>query len=62
MRILVDTSVWIDFFRGEPSRAAVEKKYDAQFKVAFDAICQLMEPPPVKRRSIGFHIEGKKEH
>src|ERR1051325_3589538 len=35
--------------------AALEKKYDAQFKVVFDAIRQLMEPPPVKQRSIGFH-------
>jgi hypothetical protein len=41
--------------------AALEKKYDAQFKVVFDAIRQLMEPPPVKRRSIGFHTAGEKE-
>jgi hypothetical protein len=40
--------------------AALEKKYDAQFKVVFDAIRQLMEPPPPKRRSIGFHTEEKK--
>jgi hypothetical protein len=40
---------------------ALEKKYDAQFKVVFDAIRQLMEPLPVKRRSIGFHSEQKKE-
>ena len=35
--------------------AALEKKYDAQFKVVFDAIRELMAPPnpPVKRR-IGF--------
>jgi hypothetical protein len=41
--------------------AALEKKYDAQFRVVFDAIRQLMEPPPVKRRSIGFRTEEKKE-
>jgi len=41
--------------------SALEKKYDAQFKVVFDAIRQLMEPPPPKRRSIGFHPEEKKE-
>jgi len=37
--------------------AALEKKYDAQFKVVFDAIRALMEPPPVqpKRGRIGFH-------
>lgn len=33
---------------------ALEKKYDAQFKVVFDAIRQLMAPPEPKRRSIGF--------
>jgi DNA-binding PadR family transcriptional regulator len=33
----------------------LEKKYDAQFKVVFDAIRQLMEPPASKKkRSIGF--------
>jgi hypothetical protein len=33
----------------------LEKKYDAQFKVVFDAIRQLMEPPAGrKKRSIGF--------
>lgn len=35
--------------------AALEKKYDAQFKVVFDAIRQLMAPLPAKRRRIGFH-------
>lgn len=36
--------------------AALEKKYDHQFKVVFDAIRQLMEPPPDKpTRKIGFH-------
>ncbi len=36
--------------------ATMESKYDAQFKVVFDAIRQLMEPPPapVKKRRIGF--------
>ncbi len=34
---------------------ALEKKYDSQFKVVFDAIRQLMAPPePKKRRPIGF--------
>ena len=39
---------------------ALEKKYDAQFQVVFDAIRKLMEPeelPP--RQQIGF--EAKKE-
>jgi hypothetical protein len=41
--------------------AEMEKKYDAQFKVVFDAIRELMKPPdpppapePSKPRSIGF--------
>jgi hypothetical protein len=34
---------------------ALEKKYDVQFKVVFDAIRQLMEPPPERPRPrIGF--------
>jgi hypothetical protein len=36
---------------------AMEKKYDAQFKVVFDAIRQLMSPPETKRREIGFHVK-----
>ena len=34
--------------------AGLEKKYDTQFKVVFDAIRQLMEPQPSKPRRIGF--------
>ena len=35
--------------------AALEKKYDAQFKVVFDAIRELMAPPePPRKRPIGF--------
>jgi hypothetical protein len=32
----------------------LEKKYDVQFKVVFDAIRQLMQPPAPPRRKIGF--------
>jgi hypothetical protein len=39
---------------------ALEKKYDAQFKVVFDAIRQLMTPPESKRRHIGFLREEEK--
>ncbi len=35
----------------------LEKKYDAQFKVVFDAIRRLMAPPQKARRSIGFRVE-----
>lgn len=34
--------------------AALERKYDDQFKVVFDAIRQLMAPPATRKRSIGF--------
>jgi hypothetical protein len=34
--------------------AALERKYDSQFKAVFDAIRELMTPPPAKKRSIGF--------
>lgn len=32
----------------------LEKKYDTQFRVVFDAIRQLMKPPEPKKRTIGF--------
>jgi hypothetical protein len=34
--------------------ATLEKRYDAQFKVVFDAIRDLMEPPTKPRRPRGF--------
>ncbi len=37
--------------------AQLEKKYDAQFKVVFDAIRELMTPPEPRRRPIGFGRE-----
>ena len=36
---------------------ALEKKYDAQFKVVFEAIRQLMTPPDKPKRKIGFRKE-----
>ena len=36
---------------------ALEKEYDAQFKVVFEAIRELMKPPETKRRPIGFLVE-----
>ncbi len=35
----------------------MEKKYDHQFKVVFDAIRQLMAPPVREKRKIGFSTE-----
>ena len=33
---------------------ALEKKYDVQFRVVFDAIRELMRPPHTARRRIGY--------
>jgi hypothetical protein len=35
----------------------LEKKYNKQFKVVFEAIRQLMSPPAKPRREIGFHVK-----
>jgi len=35
----------------------MEKKYDAQFKIVFDAIRQLMIPPGPKKKEIGFLVK-----
>ena len=40
--------------------AAMEKKYDTQFKVVFDAIRQLMTPPEKPKKKIGFRREEEK--
>ena len=37
---------------------ALEKKYDSQFKMVFDAIRQLMMPPEKPKRKIGFQREN----
>lgn len=37
----------------------LEKKYDSQFRVVFDAIRQLMTPPETPRKRIGFHVREK---
>ena len=39
---------------------ALEKKYDSQFKVVFDAIRQLMAPPEKSRKKIGFQVKEPK--
>ncbi len=38
----------------------MEKRYDAQFKIVFDAIRQLMASPEKLRRSIGFRVEERR--
>lgn len=37
----------------------LERKYDAQFKVVFDAIRELMKPPESKKAKIGFLAKEK---
>src|SRR4030067_3708046 len=38
----------------------IEKKYDAQFRVVFDAIRKLMVPPPeTKKKKIGFVVRER---
>lgn len=36
---------------------ALEQKYDKQFKAVFDAIRQLMAPPPTPKRRLGFRTK-----
>jgi ORF6N domain len=38
---------------------ALEKRYDAQFKVVFDAMRQLMTPPEPKKRKIGVLVKER---
>ena len=40
--------------------AALEKKYDDQFKIVFEAIAELMTPPEEPRRKIGFEVKEKR--
>jgi hypothetical protein len=37
----------------------MEKKYDGQFRLVFDAIRQLMSPPATSKREMGFHTLSK---
>lgn len=39
---------------------ALEKKYDVQFKVVFDAIRQLMKPSEKPKGRIGFRTGGER--
>ncbi len=40
---------------------ALESKYDREFKIVFDAIRQLMTPPPSKTKPIGFRPKALKK-
>jgi hypothetical protein len=37
----------------------MERKYDGQFKIVFEAIRQLMAPPVKPKRKIGFYLKEK---
>ena len=39
---------------------ALEKKYDQQFKIVFEAIRQLLQPMEKLKRQIGFRVEERK--
>jgi hypothetical protein len=39
----------------------LEKKYDKQFSVVFDAIRQMMAPPTEAKREIGYHTLIRKK-
>jgi hypothetical protein len=39
--------------------AELEAKYDAQFRVVFDAIRELMTPPNAQKKRIGFEKDGE---
>jgi hypothetical protein len=40
--------------------ATLEKKYDDQFKIVFEAIAELMTPPEKTPRKIGFDVKEKR--
>ncbi len=55
MRAFVKLREMLASHRGLARRLdEMEKKYDAQFKVVFDAIRELMKPPEKPSRKIGF--------
>ncbi len=35
----------------------IEKKYDYQFKVVFNAIKKILDPPKKQKHPIGFHVK-----
>jgi hypothetical protein len=39
----------------------LEKKYDSQFQVVFEAIRKLLIPTPVSQKQIGFRVKAAKK-
>lgn len=61
---IMRTFVWLRQMLASNAQRArklsdLERKYDAQFKVVFDAIRQLMAAPEPEKRKIGFLVEEK---
>jgi len=54
MRAFVKLREMIASHKDLARRLDMEKKYDAQFRVVFDAIRELMIPPEGDKRKIGF--------
>jgi hypothetical protein len=56
MRAFVHLRQWVIGHRDLARKIAeLEKRYDGQFKVVFEALQELMEPPPMPpRKQIGF--------
>ena len=44
----------------ERKLVALEKKYDEQFRVVFEAIRQLMSPPEQSKKKIGFEVKERR--
>lgn len=40
----------------------LERKYDSQFRVVFEAIRELMAPPEPRKRQIGFQVRERHGH
>ena len=58
MKTFVRLREWMATHRDLAQKlAALERKYDSQFRVVFDAIRKLMEAPEPPRRRIGFHAD-----
>jgi len=63
MRVFVRLRELADTHRDLAQKiAAMEKKYDAQFRVVFEAIQKFLDPPPTPaKRRIGFTAQDEKK-
>jgi len=44
----------------ERKLAELEKKYDDQFKIVFEAVAELRTPAEQTQKKIGFELKGKR--